>query len=129
MAFIVWDDSLNLQIDLIDEEHKILIFLMNKLHNQYNDGAPQETIRATFSELIDYASKHFKDEEDYMASINFSDLDAHRAIHQRLLDRLNNYSQEFDDNNGQISDYFFTFLKLWVTAHIKGIDAKFANAS
>lgn len=129
MAFIVWDDSLNLNIDLIDEEHKTLISLMNKLHKQYHDGNPQETVRATFSELTEYATKHFKDEEDYMASIKFSDLDAHRAIHKRLLDRLNTYSQEFDDSNGQISEYFFTFLKLWVTAHIKGIDKKFVNAS
>ena len=127
MAFIVWDDSLNLQIDLIDEEHKFLIFLMNKLYKQYHDGEPQITIRATFSELTEYATKHFSDEEEYMASINFTDLDAHRAIHQRLLERLNAYSQEFDDSNGQISEYFFTFLKLWVTAHIKGIDAKYTN--
>jgi len=129
MAFIVWDNNLNLQIDLIDEEHKLLIFLMNKLHKQYNDGEPQATIRATFSELIEYATKHFADEEDYMASINYSDLDAHKAIHQRLLDRINTYFQEFEDSNGQISEYVFTFLKLWVTAHIKGIDAKFAHAS
>lgn len=127
MAFIVWDDSLNLQIDLIDEEHKTLIFLMNKLHKQYHDGEQQKTIRATFTELTEYATKHFSDEEEYMASIKFSDLDAHRAIHQRLLDRLNTYSQEFDDSNGQISEYFFTFLKIWVTAHIKGIDSKFAK--
>jgi hemerythrin-like metal-binding protein len=129
MRFIVWDDSLKLKIDLIDEEHKILIFLMNKLHKQYNDGEPQETVRATFSELTEYATKHFKDEEDYMESINFSDLDAHRAIHKKLLDRLSTYFQEFDDSNGQISEYFFTFLKLWVTAHIKGIDAKYVNVS
>ena len=129
MAFIAWEDNLNLKIDLIDEEHKFLIFLMNKLHKQYNDGQPQEIVRATFSELIEYATKHFTDEENYMASIKYSDLDAHKAIHQKLLDRLNTYSQEFDGSNGQISDYVFTFLKLWVTAHIKGIDAKFANRS
>lgn len=129
MAFIAWEDNLNLKIDLIDEEHKFLIFLMNKLHKQYNDGQPQEIVRATFSELIEYATKHFTDEENYMVSIKYSDLDAHKAIHQKLLDRLNTYSQEFDGSNGQISDYVFTFLKLWVTAHIKGIDAKFANRS
>ena len=129
MAFIVWEDSLHLKVELIDEEHKMLIFLMNKLHKQYHDGEPQEIVRATFSQLTEYASKHFKDEEDYMASIQYSDLDAHRAIHKKLLERLNTYSQEFGDSNGQISEYFFTFLKLWVTAHIKGIDAKFANAS
>lgn len=129
MTFIVWDDKLNLQVGVIDKEHKFLIGLMNKLHKQYNDGNPHETVRATFTELIEYAKKHFQDEEAYMAAINYSDLDAHKAIHQRLLERLITFSQEFDDSNGQISDYVFTFLKLWVTAHIKGIDAKFANTS
>ena len=129
MKFIAWDDNLILQIDLIDEEHRFLIFLMNKLYEQYHKGEPQETVRVAFSELIDYAVKHFKDEEEYMASIKYSDLDAHKAIHKNLLNRLKTYSQEFDNSNGQISEYVFTFLKLWVTSHIKGIDAKIANVS
>ena len=129
MAFIVWEDILKLKVDFIDEEHKVLIFLMNKLYKEYKNGEPQETVKTTFSALIEYSKKHFRDEEDYMASINYSDLDAHKGIHQRLLDRLDTYSQEFDDSNGQISDHVFEFLKLWVTSHIAGIDVKYVDAS
>ena len=129
MAFIVWNESLDLQIDMIDEEHKILISLMNKLYEQNKQNAFKETLKATLSELSSYAAKHFSDEENYMASIKFSDLEAHKAIHQRLLNRINTFSQEYDTSSEKISEDFFMFLKIWVTAHIKGIDVKYANAS
>ena len=129
MTFIVWDDSLDLNINMINDEHKILINLMNKLYDQNQDNAPMETLKATLSELSTYAAKHFEDEENYMASINFSDIEAHRAIHQRLLKRISAFSQEYANSDGKISGDFFMFLKIWVTAHIKGIDVKYANAS
>lgn len=129
MTFIVWNDSLDLQIDMIDEEHKVLINLMNKLHKQNSDGEPKETLKATLSELARYASKHFNDEEAYMASIKYQDLEVHKAIHQRLLDRISDFSQDFDNSDVKISEDFFNFLKIWVTSHIKGIDVKYANAS
>ena len=34
MTLIVWDDSLDLQIDMINEQHKTLINLMNKRYKQ-----------------------------------------------------------------------------------------------
>lgn len=130
MTFIVWDDSLDLHIDMIDEEHKILIDLMNKLHDQNRTSKPKETLMATLSELYAYAATHFSDEEDYMASINFHDLEAHKSIHQRLLNRIKSFSQDFATHSKEtISEDFFMFLKIWVTAHIKGIDIKYANAS
>jgi hemerythrin-like metal-binding protein len=129
MTFIVWDDSLDLHIDMINEEHKTLISLMNKLYEQNSDDVPKEVVKATLSELAAYASKHFSDEEDYMASIKYHDLEVHRSIHQRLLNRISAFSLEYADSNKMISEDFFTFLKIWVTAHIKGIDIKYANAS
>ena len=129
MAFIVWNDSLDLHIDMIDEEHKILINLMNKLYEENNQKKPKETLKATLSDLSSYAAKHFSDEENYMASINYSDLAAHKAIHQRLLNRIDSFSETYDESGERIPEDFFMFLKIWVTAHIKGIDIKYANAS
>ena len=129
MTFIVWDDSLDLHIDMIDEEHKILINLMNKLYEENNQNKPKEMLKTTLSELYAYAAKHFSDEEKYMASINYSDLAAHKAIHQRLLNRIESFSETYNDSSERIPEDFFMFLKIWVTAHIKGIDVKYANAS
>ena len=129
MTFIAWDESLGLHIDEIDEEHKTLIHIMNNLYEQNKAGASSETIKATLTELSAYATLHFSDEEDYMASINFPDLEAHRAIHQRLLQKVNSFSREYSEKSGNIPTEFFAFLKIWITSHIKGVDIKYANAS
>jgi hemerythrin-like metal-binding protein len=129
MTFIAWDDSLGLHIDMIDEEHKALINIMNNLYEQNKAGESKETIKATLSELSAFATLHFSDEEDYMASIKFPDLEVHRAIHQRLLQKINDFSREYCYDSEKIPDDFFTFLKIWINSHIKGVDIKYANAS
>jgi len=128
MPFIVWDDSLDLHIDAMNEEHKVLIDLMNRLHEQFQSQNAKLTLKATLLEFASYTEKHFQDEEAYMQSIDFQDLDVHRSIHQRLLSRVKTYVEEFLQTDGTLSPEFFEFLKIWVVAHIKGIDAKYAAA-
>lgn len=126
MPFIAWNESLGLDIDAIDEGHKALINIMNSLYEQNKAGESKETIKKTLSELSASATLQFSNEEDYMASINFPDLAAHRAIHQRLLEKINDFSREY---SGTIPEEFFSFLKLWINSHIKGVDMKYAKAS
>ena len=57
MTFIVWDDSLDLHIDIIDEEHKILINLMNKLYEDVEDGAILSDKTVTKLNKLIYAKK------------------------------------------------------------------------
>jgi len=129
MTFIAWNESLDLDIVAIDEGHKAMINIMNNLYEQNKAGKSKETIKATLSELSSFATLQFSEEEDYMASINFPDLAAHRAIHQRLLEKISNFSREYSENSGTIPDEFLTFLKLWINSHIKGVDIKYAKAS
>lgn len=129
MTFIAWEDSLDLHIGTIDEEHKALINIMNNLYEQNKAGESKDVIKATLSELSAYATLTFSDEEDYMVSIQFPDLEAHKAIHQRLLEKVNSFSREYNENDAKIPQDFFTFLKIWITSHIKGVDIKYANAS
>jgi len=128
MTFIAWDESLGLDIIAIDEGHKALINIVNNLYEQNKAGESKETIKTTLSELSSFATLKFSEEEDYMASINFPDLAVHRAIHQRLLEKINNFSREYE-NSGTIPGEFFSFLKLWINSHIKGVDMKYAKAS
>jgi hemerythrin len=129
MTFIAWNESLGLDIDAIDEGNKALINIMNNLYEQNKAGESKEIIKATLSELSAFATFHFSNEEDYMASINFPDLAAHRSIHQRLLEKINDFSREYSKNRGAIPNEFFSFLKLWINSHIKGVDMKYAKVS
>ncbi len=130
MTFITWDTTLDLHIDIMNNEHRILINHMNHLYQESHGRAEKATIRRILQDFAAYAAKHFLDEERYMAAIDFDDLVVHRSIHQRLLKRVQDYIEEYERSaSASVDEEFFNFLKIWVTAHIRGIDAKYATVS
>ena len=126
--FFKWKDSYDLGVHDMNEEHKVLISIMNKLFRYWEEGKEFEVLRDTIDELGSYTLKHFEDEERYMESLDYPDLKVHKIIHQDLLKKFKKYQEEFQ-TSGEISEKFFDFLKLWLSAHIQGIDMKYARHS
>ena len=79
---LVWKDEYNIGVDIIDREHRRLFKIINKLFRFTDDKnksrwACQEGIKF----FKDHAVKHFTEEEEYMASINYERLGVHMHIH------------------------------------------------
>ncbi|MBD5495406.1 MAG: response regulator [Lachnospiraceae bacterium] len=79
---IKWNDRYNIGVDVIDKEHKKLFKIMDKLLSfedgeEKNEWVCQEGIKY----FKDHAVRHFADEEEYMRSINYSEYDIHKRIH------------------------------------------------
>ena len=47
-------------------------------------------------------------------------------IHKDLLDKFTDHYQIMV-STGKLNDKFFSFLKLWLSAHIQGIDVKYGK--
>lgn len=125
--FYVWDEKLlGLDVKDMDEEHIILISKMNALHKAYFEKKPSHIINQCLIDFADYTVKHFSDEEEYMAKINFVGLQTHKLNHKKLLDRVNEFITNFE-KTGLLTEEFFQFLSVWLTTHIRGIDFKYAN--
>jgi len=125
--YFQWDASkYGINVSTMDHEHEILIGHMNAVHALHVAQAPRNTVGAALDKLVAYTRKHFADEEAYMARIGYSDLRRHAGIHKQLLARINEFTAEFA-RSGALSDEFFVFLRMWLKAHICGIDVKYAH--
>lgn len=87
---IPWENSYSIGIKDIDRQHKKLFDLVNELYDLEENDNIKEQIRKILYAFHDYTIVHFKDEENYMASINFPDLENHKIIHQGIIDSLSN---------------------------------------
>jgi hemerythrin len=126
-SFFEWDAGrYGLGIGEMDDEHKVIIGLMNTLHALHEAGAPATQLAGALAELANYTARHFADEEAYMARIRFPGLDKHRMIHRTLLGRITDFKTAFD-KSGRIDDALFPFLSMWLKAHICGIDIKYSE--
>lgn len=126
MVFFEWDASLDVNVEEMNNQHKTLVGLMDVLYKKNLSGATKQELIDSAGGLVNFVIKHFQDEEKYMASINFPGLAAHKQIHQNLMVDLNKFVDDFvNGSDNRISDEFITFLKFWLSTHIRGIDTKY----
>jgi hemerythrin-like metal-binding protein len=127
--YFEWDASLySIGVNAMDEEHQVLIGLMNDLQRLHEQGATVADQGKALVKLANYTRKHFTDEEGFMSRVGFPGLRHHQLIHQQLLARLDEFAAEFQ-RNGKLPDGLFAFLRIWLKSHIRGIDMKYAEHS
>ncbi|AGF77723.1 hemerythrin-like metal-binding domain-containing protein [Desulfocapsa sulfexigens DSM 10523] len=121
-----WSPSLALDIKSIDEQHKVLVNLINELHQKMNSNAPQNAVGSVLGKLIDYTATHFKTEEEFFAQHRYEETDKHKEIHAKLVDQLLKFQKDYKAGEADISLELMEFLKDWLINHIKKTDAKYA---
>ncbi len=128
MTEFVWSDQLKIGVGPMDREHQQIITLMNVLAVAHESGASFLELDRAFTDLARYTTKHFKDEEAFMESIDFEGLRSHKVIHERLLKEMGEHYEEFRKNR-ELDPKVFRFLTFWLKSHICGIDKKYAEAA
>lgn len=125
---ISWNSNLSVQDDYIDDQHKGLIDGINKFLNAMVQGSGEEVISSMLNQLGDYVITHFKDEENYMESINYSGLEDHKTIHTNFILKLEKLKREFE-KEGPSALLAATIQKdvaQWLIDHIAGEDMKYS---
>jgi len=128
MTKIQWDESLSIGVELIDEQHKKWIEYIHNVQGaiEAHRGMPQ--IASTLDFLISYTQFHFSTEEKSMAETGYSELENHRAEHEKLKGTLDNLIEDFreDGVTEKLSEAIGTFLGNWLRNHIRVVDQAFA---
>ena len=127
MDFITWTEEMSVNIENMDNQHKILIDNLNNLFNAMLEGKAQEIINKTVDELIDYADFHFSAEEDYFERHKYPDYQAHKIEHSFYKDEILLFKKELLDGKSTVPMDVFNFLKDWLTNHILNSDKKYSK--
>lgn len=126
MSFFAWDPSLQLNVATMDTEHQGLIAAMNKIYDAAQKNAGKAVLGQALEALVDLTRKHFAHEETLMREAKYEGYETHTYVHKDLLTKLDKHVADFQAGPGTIDAAFFSFLRMWLTAHIKGIDKKYA---
>ena len=129
MTNICWDDSLSVGVDLIDEQHKMLISHLNEISTAVENKLGVEKIMKTMDFLLKYTDFHFGTEEKHMNELNYPGLDFHLEQHGEFKTTLNNLIEDFreDGSTEPLAKAIETFLFNWLVKHIKDVDQQFGD--
>lgn len=122
MKTLTWDDSLSVQIEEIDQDHRRLIELFNLLNRALSEGDSRPYIEALLDELISCTIWHFKHEERLMLKHGYEEQRGHQEEHQELAESALALQQQLQQQNKTPSSRDIEFLEGWLTGHILGAD-------
>ncbi len=127
MPFITWDDCYSVHIPEMDEEHKIIIKIINQLDDVIKDGKDQYVIGDIINQLIEYTITHFSNEEKLMAGFGFPELEKHKRIHSSLCEQARIFLNEYNSGKSISAEKLMKFLWEWLLDHIMGDDKKYGQ--
>lgn len=125
MPLMNWDSSLDVGVAKMNHEHQQILALMNRIYDARQAGQSGAAVISLVDQLGQVTLDHFRDEEAYMEETEYSGIASHRLIHKDLLAKFSAFAVEIRTNGGEVPEKFLTFLKLWLSAHIRGIDMKY----
>ncbi|MCB2291103.1 hemerythrin family protein [Clostridium sp. CS001] len=109
-------------ISNIDKEHEKLFEIGEQTYQLLKDTYATDKydrIVELIQELRDYTAYHFKNEEDYMESINYKRLFTQKMDHANFIKKLDEINlAKVDQNQDEAIMGILTFLNRWLTNHI-----------
>ena len=123
-AFIKWSNSFSCGIEIIDEQNKELINMVNDMftHETGSEEEEENYFAGILKKTVDYIETHFTSEEKIMKAAGFAGFAKHKKIHNKF---TTDVFETIDDFNSRrrVSLYNYTrFLKDWIFSHIAVMD-------
>ena len=126
MTPIAWDEKYRLNVKEIDDEHKNLFSLFNRLQEGIIIGKSRDELGTALLELIDNTILHFASEEKLLQQFSYIGFVEHKRAHDDLIAEAKELQEKFFQGKIELSDKVSVFLTDWLTDHILDMDKKYA---
>ena len=120
---ITWSDKLNTGVPSVDEQHKKLVSMVNRMNHALLTGKANETVGRVLDDLIDYTASHFQHEERLMTTHDFPGYNEHKRQHDELKQNVLDLQRRFNEGSARLNVEVMVFLRNWLKGHIMGSDA------
>jgi hemerythrin len=126
MGLIKWDTSLSVNVEEIDNQHKKLLEILNKLYENIKNKNSDNILKETLEELTKFTNYHFKTEEKYFDEFNYKLKDQHKKEHKKFIKKIKDFKEEYGDNT-TLDLEIVSFLISWIKDHMGITDQKFTK--
>jgi hemerythrin len=126
MAKSLWNDSLSVGVDTIDDQHKMLLKNLAELSEAVEGHSGPSEIAGTLDFLVDYTDFHFGTEEKHMEENDYPEYEQHLALHNQFKTTLANLGEDFQEEGATpaLAEAINTLLINWFLKHIEVVDQK-----
>ncbi|NEX19776.1 hemerythrin family protein [Thiorhodococcus mannitoliphagus] len=123
---IEWSQDLSVGIQEIDDQHRVLVDLLNQINEAIHSHHGSDASQAILKELVDYTKIHFAVEESLMRVLGYPGYGEHKARHEELIHEVEALQDKLLSGKKGLSFELLHFLKMWLTKHILTEDMSYA---
>jgi hemerythrin len=127
MSLVNWKPEFSVNVDQIDEEHKNILLLVNKLEVGISHGTDINLIYQVLIDLMEYAITHFTSEEMYMEQIEFPLLESHQMAHRQFSKQLKIFIARYKASDKNLGKEISSYMTHWWQRHILDMDQHYAQ--
>ena len=127
IPLIKWSDDLLLHVDELDDQHRNLFLIINRLIVHRSTHRPRAELMDLIQVLVVYSHTHFRTEESHMADVNYPHIIAHKKEHATFSSNLKEFLEDYSTGVEGLTAKMLTFLRHWWAFHIAKSDQKFGK--
>lgn len=127
MIRIDWQKNWECGQPVIDQEHRELVELCNRLIDDSLLQAGAGQMKQNFQLLLDHLSQHFEHEEQILNNLGYPLLKDHHAAHQALQNQFTELLAHFDRGDVDLTAVFNLVMGRIIIGHLLTADIQFFN--
>jgi methyl-accepting chemotaxis protein/hemerythrin len=122
-----WDEKYSVGIQSIDNQHKEIFGILNKLLEAMKMGYGNDVTTQIIQELERYAVIHFQKEEFFFQRFKYQSSTEHIAEHQYFIKKIAILKPDLKSGKMTLTIDLLNFLKDWIEHHILIVDKQYSE--
>ncbi len=123
---IVWGPQYELDILVIDQQHKRIVEFINALDSLVGKPDAYLGVARILYDLVDYTESHFSFEEALMERAGYKELDDHHQVHRQFTQRIESLLRSTEKGE-DVAEALLQLLEKWLLHHILEEDRAYAD--
>jgi len=117
-----WKEEYNVNIGIIDEQHKKFLDIINELKIVINGNQCKDRVSDIFFQLAYLIDHYFIKEEIYFKDVAYPNFDQHKEEHKQFIERTIQFQKDVENNKPKLCLEIYQYLENWFDEHILKYD-------
>lgn len=127
MPLITWQETYSVGVELLDDDHRLLISLINQLEESTSCEEEENVTGNVLTVLAEYTKTHFAREELMMQKAGYPAAAEHIKEHQKLANQVQDIVTRYRaGEHDSLNNDVLIFLRSWLMGHILGVDKQYS---
>jgi hemerythrin len=127
MSLMEWSDNLLVEIPEIDQQHKRLVELINRLDTAARVYIGSHEALDVLKEMVTFLQYHFHEEKEAMTAYDYPVIVDHLAEHEKMLTAILQIKVRYESGELSSLSNIAAYLDCWLEKHIVGFDQDYGR--